>query len=50
MEYALILAFVVAIAAIALKGDTGIGNAIKGIFNSTGTEITNTANGAGGNN
>lgn len=39
VEYALILAFVVAIAVIALKSDSGIGQAIQDIFGDTGNNI-----------
>ena len=41
VEYALILAFVVAIAVIALKSDSGIGKAIQDRFTSTGDTIRN---------
>ncbi len=39
VEYALILAAVVAIATIALSTESGIGNAISDLFNSTGEKI-----------
>ncbi len=48
VEYALILAFVVAIAAVALSGDSGIGTSIKDLFKDTGTKITNTGSQVGG--
>ena len=41
VEYALILAFVVAIAVVALKTDSGMGQAIQAKF----TEVTNKING-----
>ena len=44
VEYALILAAVVAIATIALSSDSGIGNAISDLFNSTGEKIRGGAN------
>lgn len=44
VEYALILAFVVAIAAVALSNDTGIGQAIQQLFTDTGNKINNTGN------
>ena len=40
VEYALLLAFVVALAAYALSGDGGIGEAIKTSFSQTGHAIT----------
>ena len=39
VEYALILAFVVAIAVIALKSDSGIGQKIQTLFTNTGAKI-----------
>ena len=48
VEYALILAFVVAIAAVALKSDSGIGKAIKTIFTNTGTKIEQAGDNVGG--
>ena len=39
VEYALILAFVVAIAIVALKSDIGIGKSIQNLFSNTGTQI-----------
>ena len=39
MEYALILAFVVAIAAVALKSDSGIGQSIQNLFSNTKAKI-----------
>ena len=41
VEYALILAFVVAIALVALKSDSGIGKSIQNLFSNTGTKIEN---------
>ena len=49
VEYALILAFVVAIAVVALSGDSGIGQAIKDLFSNTGNEITNAGSNVSGN-
>ncbi|WP_296771406.1 pilin protein [Selenomonas sp.] len=40
VEYALILAFVAAIAAVALGSDTGLGNQIKGLFTSAKNNIS----------
>ena len=40
VEYALILAFVVAIAAVSLSGNSGIGESIKSIFSTTGEDIS----------
>lgn len=48
VEYALILAAVVAIAAVALSNTSPIGEAIDNLFNSTAGEINNAA-GTGGN-
>ena len=48
VEYALILAFVVAIAVIALKSDSGIGEKIQTLFTNTGTKIENAGNTVGG--
>lgn len=46
VEYALILAFVVGIAAVALNGNTGLGQAIQGVFTRVTTVLNNTnANG-----
>ncbi|MBE6101936.1 MAG: hypothetical protein E7200_07535 [Selenomonas ruminantium] len=39
VEYALILAFVVAIAAVALKSDSGIGKSIQTLFDNTKAKI-----------
>ena len=39
VEYALILAFVVAIAAVALKSDSGIGQSIQNLFSNTKDKI-----------
>lgn len=47
VEYALILAFVVAIAVVALKSDTGIGQKIQTLFTNTGTKIENAGNTVG---
>jgi len=45
VEYALILAFVVGIAVVALSsGDDGIGSKIKTLFSNTGTQIENAGN------
>ncbi len=41
VEYALILAFVVAIAAVALSTDSGIGQAVKNVFSRTATQLDN---------
>lgn len=49
VEYALILAFVVAIAAVALSSNSGIGLSIKNLFTNTGTKIENAGNTVGGN-
>lgn len=49
VEYALILAFVVAIALVALKSDSGIGQSIKNLFSNTGTQIENAGQNVGGN-
>ena len=46
VEYALILAFVVGIAAVALNGKTGLGQAIQGVFERVTTQLEGTnANG-----
>ncbi|BAL81734.1 hypothetical protein SELR_00260 [Selenomonas ruminantium subsp. lactilytica TAM6421] len=50
VEYALILAFVVAIAVIALGDNSTIGNAVKNLFNDTGNTITNASSSAPTNN
>ena len=47
VEYALILAFVVAIAAVALSTDSGIGQAVKNVFSRTATQL-DSAGGSGG--
>lgn len=39
VEYALLLAFVVAIAGVALSTDNGLGKAIKGVFDTTATTL-----------
>ena len=49
VEYALILAFVVAIAIVALKSDSGIGKSIQNLFTNTGTQIENAGKNIGGN-
>lgn len=41
VEYALIIAFVAAIAALALNSDNGLGDKIKNAFESAGTQIDN---------
>ncbi len=48
VEYALILAFVVAIAIIALDKDSGIGQSIQNLFSNTGNKIES-AGGSVGN-
>ena len=52
VEYALILAFVVAIAIVALNKDSGIGQKIQNLFTTTGSKIDqaagNTNSGTGG--
>lgn len=52
VEYALILAFVVAIAAVALSTDSGIGQAVQNVFSRTATQLDsaggNTGGGTGG--
>lgn len=40
VEYALILAFVVALAVV-LMGDSGLKNAISGVFNKAATQVNN---------
>ena len=48
VEYALILAFVVGIAAVALNGNNGLGQAIQGVFDRVTTQLNGTnANGEG---
>ena len=49
VEYALILAFVVAIAIVALKSDSGIGKSIQNLFSNTGNKIENAGGSIGGN-
>lgn len=49
VEYALILAFVVAIAVIALKSDSGIGQKIQTLFTNTGAKIESAGSTVGGN-
>lgn len=44
VEYALILAFVVAIAVVALSTDGGIGQSIQNLFTNTGNQIENAPN------
>ena len=48
VEYALILAFVVAIAVIALKSDSGIGLKIQTLFTNTGAKIESAGSTVGG--
>jgi len=48
VEYALILAFVVAIAVVALKSDSGIGQKIQNLFDNTGTKIEQAGQNVGG--
>ena len=48
VEYALILAFVVAIAVVALKSDSGIGQKIQDLFSNTGTKIEQAGQNVGG--
>lgn len=43
VEYALLLAFVVAIAGVALSTDSGLGEAIKGVFADTAQELNGNA-------
>ncbi|ORU01104.1 hypothetical protein D081_0552 [Anaerovibrio sp. JC8] len=44
VEYALILAFVVGIAAVALQSDNGLGQAIKSTFSSVTEQLNTTKN------
>lgn len=46
VEYALILAFVAAIAAFAFSGNTNIGATIRGLFTSADTNLGNAATNA----
>lgn len=48
VEYALILAFVVAIALVALKSDSGIGAKIQTLFSNTGDKIEQAGDAVGG--
>ncbi len=48
VEYALILAFVVAIALVALKSDSGIGEKIQTLFSNTGNKIEQAGDAVGG--
>lgn len=48
VEYALILAFVVAIALVALNSDSGIGQKIQNLFANTGTKIEQAGQNVGG--
>ena len=48
VEYALILAFVVAIAVVALKSDSGIGEKIQTLFTNTGNKIEQAGQDVGG--
>ncbi|MGN1049603.1 MAG: Flp family type IVb pilin [Selenomonadaceae bacterium] len=41
VEYALLLAFVVAIAGVALSTDNGLGDAISNVFENTAQELNN---------
>ena len=43
VEYALLLAFVVAIAGVALNADSGLGKAIEGVFDKTVTQLNGNA-------
>ena len=43
VEYALLLAFVVAIAGVALSTDSGLGEAIKGVFDNTANTLSGNA-------
>ena len=47
VEYALILAFVVAIATVALSPDSGIGEAIQKLFSDTSDKISGSSNTGG---
>lgn len=49
VEYALILAFVVAIAIVALKSDSGIGKSIQNLFSNTGSKIESAGSEIGSN-
>ena len=49
VEYALILAFVVAIAIVALNKDSGIGQKIQNLFTNTGAKIESAGSTVGGN-
>ena len=44
VEYALILAFVVAIAIFITSGDNSLSGAIKGVFTKTADQVKNTGN------
>ena len=44
VEYALILAFVVGIAVVALSSNQGLGEKIKSVFNRTGQQLDNHVN------
>ncbi len=50
VEYALILAFVVAIALVALQSNSGIGQSIQNLFSDTGEKIESAGDSIGGNN
>ena len=43
VEYALLLAFVVAIAGVALSSEQGLGQAIQGVFDRTVTQLNSNA-------
>ena len=43
VEYALLLAFIVAIAGVALSTDNGLGKAIKGVFDNTANTLSGNA-------
>ena len=43
VEYALLLAFIVAIAGAALSTDSGLGQAIQGVFDKTVTQLNGNA-------
>ena len=49
VEYALILAFVVAIAIVALQSNSGIGQSIQNLFSNTGSKIESAGSQVGGN-
>ena len=49
VEYALILAFVVAIAIVALRSNSGIGQSIQNLFSNTGNKIESAGSEIGSN-